>query len=210
MDYILDRMGPHQAHPRVMPPLKQLPAPVVQAIHRKGGSSAFAAKANLVLYKNFHNIQLWSSLVEWLASEVTEGSTASAFTCDPEKYTTFVVEQSQNPPSFPSSESIRKAGFSNHVTRFGGRKVLALRLGFTKKDGMVGLIMSSFSVQFAADILKYAAEKAIPASDGSVAMPSIRHLKEDNMYHLAAAVEIFNGEAVVGRRVGLVFGTSLN
>lgn len=208
--FILDHIVFYQAHPRVMPPLKQLPPPVIQAIHRQGGSSAFAAKAQLVLHKNFHNIQLWSALVKWLASEVISSSMAPSFTTDPEKYAILIVEQSQNPPSFPSTEIIREAGFLNHVTRFGGRKVLALRLGFSPNDGMAGLVMSKFSVQFAADILEYAVAKAIPTSDGSVAMPTIRNLKEDNMHHLAAAVEIFRGEAVVGRRVGLVFGMSLN
>lgn len=208
--FILDHIVFYQVHPRVMPPLKQLPPPVIQAINRQGGSLVFAAKAKLVLHKNFHTIQLWSSLVKWLASEVMNSSTASDFTTDPEKYATLIVEQSQNPPPFPSTEIIREAGFLNHVTRFGGRKVLALRLGFSPNDGMAGLVMSKFSIQFAADILEYAVTKAIPTSDGSVAMPTIRNLKEDNMHHLAAAVEIFHGEAVVGRRVGLIFGMSLN
>lgn len=206
---ILDHIRPYQVHPRVMPPLKQLPPSVIQAIHRKGGSLAFAINAKLVLYKNFNNVQLWSSLVGWLAGEVNRTRTTAIPVEDPEMYKKLVIEQSQNPPSFPSTKTIHGAGYSSHVTRFGGRKVLALRLGFSPKDGMAGLVMSEFSVQFAADILEYAVMKVVPASDGSIAMPTVQSLQQDNMHHLAAAVDHFHGEAVVGRRVGLVFGLPL-
>lgn len=198
---ICEQLAEHQPHANVMPSLKSLPTILSSAIQRKGGAVLFARRANLVDFKNFQNLDRLATLVKWLAEQEAAPQPTDK---DPQGYLQHVQHQCEHPPSFPHSATIEIQGMLKHIRRFGGRRVLALRLGYDRTDVIRGLFMGPFSVQLAADVLDYARQKMICSYDGCVVMPSVEDMERDDLSHLASAVKHLGGEVVVGRRLGLV------
>lgn len=157
----------------------------------------------MVLDKNWVNIVRLARLVRWLSDEVNHEADNEQ-QISKLSYFSRIHAQCTNPPPFPSAARICEAGLAGDVQRYGGRKALAVRLGFSRVHGIRNLYMGSFSVQFAADVLDFAARQVDVASDGSVAMPVIRSLIANGKGHIANVVETLGGEVEVGRRLGLV------
>lgn len=201
---LCEELQKFQPHPNVMPPLNSLPTALSSAIQRKGGSALFARRANLADYKIYLHLTRLSTLVHWLAGQVPLQKTVKR---SPKQYVRLVQHQSENAPSFPISSAIAMDGMWKEVRRFGGKRFLALRLGYSRADAIRGLFMGPFSVQLAADVLAYSLEKSIPADDGYIAMPTVDVMESDGFQHLAAAVRHFGGEDTVGRRLGLISST---
>lgn len=194
----------YQLHPQVLPRLNALPTELSSAIQRKGGAASFVLAEGMVLEKDWANITRLARVVRWLADEVLDdgyGPTKEVW--DPEEYLGIIRDQINNPPPFPTLEHISKAGIMNEIQRYGGRKSLALRLGFSSAYGLRDVFMGPFSVQFAADILDFASRQ-VYVCDGSVAMPTVEIMRNCNRHDLADATFLFEGEESVGRRVGLV------
>lgn len=195
----------YQLHPQILPRLNSLPAEVSTAIQRQGGAAVFAKTHGMVLDKDWTNILRFAVLIRWLSDEVSASSEGPRQpSIDPEYYMGRVRYQAERPPEFPSPDQISLAGFMNDVQRYGGRKSLAMRLGFARSHGIRDVFMGPFSVLFAADILEYASRQVYVSSDCSVAMPTVKNLQAGGRSDLATAVAFFGGEETVGRRVGLV------
>lgn len=195
---LVDMLEPYQTHPRVIPKLSALPQRLMGAIQRQGGVRAFATRANLVREKELFNVTRFAKLVRFLADH--DGMVSE----QKERYFEAVIKQSISPPPFPLSPPIEIAGFTADVARYGGRRYLALRLGFAKFDGLDGLFMGQFSPWLAADVLEFAVREVVPAKDGALAIPSFAHFLEHGEDHLVDAIESFGGLSEVGRRVGLI------
>lgn len=193
----------YQLHPQVLPRLCSLPVELSGAIQRQGGASVFASREGMVLDKNWANILRLSRLVRWLADEVNHEENKGEQISEV-RYFNLVQTQCTSPPPFPSAARICKAGLATDVQRYGGRKALAVRLGFSRVHGIRDLFMGPFSVQLAADVLDFAVRQVDVASDGSVVMPTIRSLEANGKGHIANVVETLGGEIEVGRRLGLV------
>ncbi|CAN8062408.1 unnamed protein product [Agarophyton chilense] len=197
-DLILKELRQHQSHPRIMPRLCSLPSSIACAIQRKGGAAQFAQQTNLILEKDMLKMIRFASVVRWLDQMV---QTSNPNDCP---YIDLVRLQMENPPQFPSSREVHKWGMETNLARCGGRRYLALRLGFSPNCGINGLRMEPFSVHFAADILGFAISEVLVSMDGNLAMPSINFLVQNGKFNLAEATELLGGEAAVGRRIGLV------
>ncbi|KAI0557639.1 hypothetical protein FGB62_281g013 [Gracilaria domingensis] len=196
-DFILYKLKQYQSHSRIMPRLCSLPSSIACAVQRKGGAALFAREQNMLLEKDVDKMSRYASLVRWLDNMVAVDS--------PElQYIDMIRLQSENPPPFPSSREIHKWEMEANLARCGGRRYLALRLGFAPECAMKGLRMGPFSVRLAADLLEFALCEVLVSVDGNLAMPSISYLQEKGKLDLAIATQMFGGEDVVGRRIGLV------
>lgn len=165
----------------------------------------FAQVNGMVLDKDWTNVLRFALLIRWLSDQVSPTvHDSQGLETDPEAYMRIVHDQTMHPPSFPSADLISSAGLSNDLQRYGGRRSLAMRLGFSRSQGIRDVFLGPFSVLFAADILEYAAQQVHVSPDGCVGMPTLQFLEADGRADLAAAVVHFGGEEEVGRRVGLV------
>lgn len=195
----------YQIHPQVLPRLNSLPTEIATAIQRQGGAAVFAKAHGMVQGKDWTNVLRFALLIRWLSDEVSSTvDDSQGGDTVPESYQRMIEYQIAHPPKFPSADQISGAGFMTEVQRYGGRKSLAIRLGFSRAYGIRDVFLGPFSVAFAADILEYAAQQVYVSSDGSVGMPTVECLSADGRPDLAAAVGYFGGEEAVGRRVGLV------
>lgn len=194
----------YQLHPQVLPRLNSLPRDLSAAIQRQGGAAAFASAQGMILDKDWINVTRLARLVRWLADFALDNSgVTSKSSLEVDEYVNLIRRQAADPPQFPSQEAISCAGLTNELQRYGGRKSLALRLGFAHVHGIRDAFMGPFSVQYAADILEFASRQ-VYVHDGSVAMPTAELMRANGRNGLAEAVVFFNGEDNVGRRVGLV------
>lgn len=197
---VFAHLANHQKHPRVLPRLCSLPSNLASAIQRQGGASVFASRHAMVLEKDWANVDRLSKLVSFLADYVD-----NLYHPNPDVlYLDIVSAQSTALPPFPPADIVEAAAMTQEIQRYGGKRSLALRFGFSKDHCIKGLFMGPFSVRLAADLLQYATTQVSVAKDGSVAMPSIASLRADGLGHLVAAISFFGGEEVVGRRIGLV------
>lgn len=194
----------YQVHPQVLPRLNSLPSEISGAIQRQGGASVFARAHGMVLDREWGHLTRFSALIRWLSDQVLSHQFPQGPESSPASYLNIVRYQVKNPPEFPSPDRIARANFTNDILRYGGRKSLAVRLGFARTHGIRDVFMGPFSVLFAADLLEYAVKQVNVSSDCSVAMPAIECMIADGRADLAAAVGLLGGEDEVGRRVGLV------
>ncbi|CDF37485.1 unnamed protein product [Chondrus crispus] len=196
----------YQTHPQVLPRLNSLPSEIAGAIQRQGGAAVFARAHGMVLDRDWGNLLRFSGLIRWLSDQVfplidvPNGSNANTA----ESYLLMVQYQMKHPPNFPSPVEVARAGFTNDVLRYGGRKSLAGRLGFSRTYGIRDVFMGPFSVLFAADLLEHAVKQVHVSADCSIAMPAMECMVADGRSDLAGAVGFLGGEGAVGRRVGLV------
>lgn len=193
----------YQLHPQVLPRLCAMPTDISAAIQRQGGAKAFVQKHGMVMEKDWENVRRFAKLVRWLALQSLQSRGTKTSAKGIGEFLSMVEEECENPPKFPSMESVLTAGFAPDLQRYGGRKSLSSRLGFERVSGLQEVFLGPFSVTFAATLLEYAVEQ-VDVSECSVAMPSLKSLKVSGRHDLVAATEFFGGEHIVGRRVGLV------
>lgn len=198
---ILHKLKPFQPHPNVMPQLKELPPELSSAIQRKGGCNRFALDHSLVHFRNYQNSMRLAHVTKWLSTAACSDTRISRPNPDKEEYLRFIKSQSSNPPMFPPSSTM-PTRIVQHIYRLGSKRTLALRLGYGQKDGIAGLFLGDFSIQFAADILDFAMENVTVSNDSCVGMPTAASLYQQP--HLIAGTELFGGTVAVGRRLGLV------
>lgn len=198
---ILHKLKPFQPHPNVMPQLKELPSDLSSAIQRKGGCNRFALDHNLVHFRSYQNSMRLGQVTKWLSTAACNDTRITRPNPDKEEYLKFIRSQSSNPPMFPQTSTMPISVVQN-IYRLGSKRTLALRLGYGQKDGIPGLFLGDFSIQFAADILDFALENVTVSNDSCVRMPSATSLYQHP--HLVAGVELFGGTVAVGRRLGLV------
>lgn len=196
-DLILQRLATFQSHSRVLPRLCSLPNSISCAIQRQGGAASFAQKHNLILEKDYEKMLRLSRVVRWLADAVEEDYPANL------PYGERIRIQGETPPAFPNSNYVRECGMELNIQRCGGRRSLALRLGFASEYAIKGLRMGPMSVRFAADLLNFAVDTVIVSKDGSIQLPSVESLREAGKLHLVEGIQLFGGEDTVGRRLGL-------
>ncbi|PXF49184.1 hypothetical protein BWQ96_00973 [Gracilariopsis chorda] len=196
-ELILERLATFQSHSRVLPRLCSLPSSISCAVQRQGGAALFAQQHNLILEKDFEKMSRLSTVVRWLSDVVEEDYPAHL------PYGDRIRLQAETPPTFPSSNYVRKCGMEVNIQRCGGRRSLALRLGFASEYAIKGLRMGPLSVRFAADLLDFAMDTVIVSKDGSIAIPSADYLREAGKSHLVDGIQLFGGEDTVGRRLGL-------
>lgn len=198
---ILNKLKPFQPHPNVMPQLKELPPELSTAIQRKGGRNRFALDHSLVHFTSYQNSKRLAHITKWLSTATCSDTCISGPNPDKEEYLRFIKSQSLNPPLFPSTKNM-PTSIMQQIYRLGSKRTLALRLGYAQEDGIPGLFLGDFSIQFAADILDFAVENVTASYDSSVGMPTATSLYQHP--HLIAGIEMFGGTDAVGRRLGLV------
>lgn len=204
LDFLMEQVRPFQPHPNVMPPLSVLPPAISSAVQRKGGLHQFVVQNRLVEPRNYKYTARMAALLRFLADKADATSQTPASAPSDHAYLEDVKRQSEEPPRFPSVCEVAEAGMTTVVTYFGGRRSLALRLGYDKRDCPYGMFMGHFSVRLASDVLTFAEQHVPVGIDGYVAMPSVDLLRQEGRKELAHTVLFFGGESSVGRRLFLV------
>lgn len=195
--FLLRELRPFQWHPRVLPCLRPLPKTLRVAIRRQGGLRQFASNVSMIREGEWRNFAKFLEFIEAMLTLVHGSPTA-----DVDNWTVRVEMESREEIGFPTSEDLRRAGLYAGVQLYGGRRALGARLGFRRQPG--GIFMGSFSATFAAQLLHYALDTAIPTADGYLTMPSPSRMLADGRGDLAALSDRFGGYIDVGRRLGLV------